>query len=357
MTVDYIIIGQGLSGTFLSWTLINAGKTVIVIDEDRQNTATKVASGIINPVTGRRIVRTWCIEELLPFALDDYTRLGNELNADLLTVTSLLDFHTTLQMKEAFEKRLPDEKEYLHLPENPGDWTRHFNSYFGLGQVAPCILIDLHTMLAKWRNSLKQHNFLLEEKFSWEHASITPGAVTYKDIKAEKIFCCEGVEGFSNPYFKNLPYSHMKGEVLVASIPGLPRTHIYKCGLSIVPWQDDLFWVGSSYEWKFENLLPTDAFRKRTEALLQQFLKLPYTIVDHFAADRPSNMERRPFVGLHPHHPSVGILNGMGTKGCSLAPFFAKQLTDHLVSRSPIYADADVKRFDKVFARDIKTLD
>jgi hypothetical protein len=41
---------------------------VIVIDESNPFTATKAASGVINPVTGRRIVRTWRIEELLPFA-------------------------------------------------------------------------------------------------------------------------------------------------------------------------------------------------------------------------------------------------------------------------------------------------
>ncbi len=50
-------------------------------------------------------------------------------------------------------------------------------------------------------------------------------------------------------------------------------------------------------------------------------------------------------------HPSVGILNGMGTKGCSLAPYFAKQLTDHLVYQIPVAKDADIKRFEKILTR------
>ena len=84
---------------------------------------------------------------------------------------------------------------------------------------------------------------------------------------------------------------------------------------------------------------------------LNFWLKVPFEIVDHVASVRPANMERRPFVGLHPKFSAVGILNGMGTKGCSLAPFFAKQLADHLTEGKPIYADADVKRFEKILAR------
>ncbi len=88
-------------------------------------------------------------------------------------------------------------------------------------------------------------------------------------------------------------------------------------------------------------------------AQLKYWLKIPFEIADHLASVRPANMERRPFVGLHPKYSSVAILNGMGTKGCSLAPFFARQLTDNLTEGKPIYADADVKRFEKILAREM----
>jgi len=58
MEFDYIILGQGICGTFLSWNLIKAGKKILVIDEPQKFSSTKVASGIINPVTGRRVVTT-----------------------------------------------------------------------------------------------------------------------------------------------------------------------------------------------------------------------------------------------------------------------------------------------------------
>ena len=349
--LDFIIVGQGLCGTLLSRSLINAGKKVMVIDEDKSFTATKVASGVINPVTGRRIVRTWKIEELLPYAIKAYTDFGTELNEDLISQCNMLDFFPSLQMKEAFEKRLPTETDYLHQPKDSGYWKTFFNFHFGVGEIAPCLLVDLERMLTGWRKKLSAENILLNEEFKWGDCKVELDHVTYKNITAGKVICCEGVAGFDNPYFKNLPYSRMKGEVIIASIPDLPRGNIYKQGINIVPWKDDLFWIGSTYEWDFKDVLPTPAWRKKVEEHLKYWLKLPFEIVDHLASERPANLERRPFVGLHPQHLSVGVFNGMGAKGCALAPFFAEQFSNYLIHQTPIYPEADVQRFEKALAR------
>ena len=87
------------------------------------------------------------------------------------------------------------------------------------------------------------------------------------------------------------------------------------------------------------------------EGWLNYNLKLPYTILEHFAAIRPATLERRPFIGFHPLYPQIGILNGMGTKGCSLAPFFAKQLVNKLTGAGNINPLADINRFEKIIRR------
>jgi hypothetical protein len=56
-------------------------------------------------------------------------------------------------------------------------------------------------------------------------------------------------------------------------------------------------------------------------------------------------------VGLHPVHTNIGILNGMGTKGCSLAPYFARQLVEHLLYQHSITGEADIKRFSRILSR------
>jgi hypothetical protein len=58
-------------------------------------------------------------------------------------------------------------------------------------------------------------------------------------------------------------------------------------------------------------------------------------------------------VGFHPLHPQIGILNGMGAKGCSLAPYFANEITNFLTQKKPINSLADVQRFSKILQRNI----
>jgi hypothetical protein len=38
----------------------------------------------------------------------------------------------------------------------------------------------------------------------------------------------------------------------------------------------------------------------------------------------------------------------MGTKGCSLAPYFSKQLIDYLQNEKAIHPEADIKRFEQI---------
>ena len=72
MQVDYLIIGQGISGSMLSWFLFKEGKTFFIIDDNSEKASSKVAAGVINPVTGRRYAYTWMIDEIMPFAVQSY---------------------------------------------------------------------------------------------------------------------------------------------------------------------------------------------------------------------------------------------------------------------------------------------
>src|SRR5215831_8439198 len=103
--MDYIIIGQGICGTFLSWNLSKAGKKILVIDEPQKFSSTKAASGIINPVTGRRVVTTWMIDELLSFAWNAYTEIGNNIGETLIEQKNTIAFAPSVQMLQTYEKR------------------------------------------------------------------------------------------------------------------------------------------------------------------------------------------------------------------------------------------------------------
>jgi glycine/D-amino acid oxidase-like deaminating enzyme len=370
---DILIIGQGICGTVLSLELEQAGVAHLLIDEQRPDTASRAAAGLINPVTGRRIVRTWLIDELLPVAEAAYRQIGHLLGQPFMTQAKVVDFFPTPQMRIAFLQRYAEEPEFLQLPADEHRWEAFFRYDLGFGIISPCQLVDLPGLLRAARQRMIRDGRLLEERFEAADLEIGHG-VRYRGISAQKLIFCDGVAGFESAYFSKLPFAPNKGEALIVDIPELRAAGgvtdtaggadpaggaadtaggatVFKKGISLAPWQNGLFWVGSSYEWSFEDSAPTEAFRKRTERLLGEWLQCPFRTVAHIASVRPATLERRPFVGFHPLYPAVGILNGMGTKGCSLAPYFARQLVQHITEGTALRPDADVRRFSKVLSR------
>lgn len=345
---DHIIIGQGICGTFLSYYLLKAGKHVLIIDEVNTSSASRVASGVINPVTGRSVVTTWLAETLLPFSEHAYKEIGNLIASNVLLDAKVVAFTSTEQMQNAFEKRLNEENSYIQ-ESNEDSYDAFFLLTNKAFYIEPSYVIDLHALLDGWRNHALSKDFLLNEHFDEAQLSVGANGVRYKEYEAKNIIYCNGISSFSSTYWKQLPYALNKGQALIIKTE-LPRTRVYKFGaMSLVPWDNDSWWVGSSYENNFETESPTEPFREQAEMQLKAILKNPFTVVDHIAGIRPAVIvERRPFAGFHPHHPNIGILNGMGTKGCSLAPYFAAQFCEHILHGIPIEPSADVARFKRI---------
>jgi glycine/D-amino acid oxidase-like deaminating enzyme len=357
MQVECLIIGQGISGTFLSYYLYKEKRSFIVIDNNDANSPSRIAAGIINPVTGRRMVTVWMADEILPFAWKAYQEIGNDLDITAISQKNIIDFFPNPFMRENFLKRLSEGNEYIQPVTDEERYRQYFNYDFGCGEIRPVYAAHLEILLPAWRNKLSQEKLLLGENFDKERLLITDHSVKWsgrdgQTIKADKVIFCDGAGGFDNPWFKQLPFAPNKGEALIVEIAGMPVNNIYKKTMVLVPLETNgLFWIGSNYLWDFENTDPTPEFRAGAEAAIKEWLKIPFKIIEHRAGIRPATLERRPFVGMHPHYPAIGILNGMGTKGCSLAPFFAKQLIRRLLSGESITAEADVSRFQRILSR------
>ena len=321
------------------------------MDDAKPNAPSRVAAGIINPVTGRRIVRTWMVEELLPFVWDFYTQFGAELNTKAISEKKIVDFFPSPQMKIAFEERLNEGESFLQKPVDENSFAHHFNYSFGYGMVSPSYTVQLENILPVWRSKLIRQDQLIEEEFDISQLQTDKNLVRYQNITAQKIIFCDGVQSSKNPFFNKLPFAPNKGEMLIVEIPGLSKDLLYKKGMTLSPLTSpDLFWLGSNYLWEYKDEQPSTGFYKQAVQLLRSWIKLPFKILEHKVSLRPATIERRPFVGFHPKYPSVGIVNGMGTKGCSLAPYFAKELVDHIIHNKPILPEADIYRFKKILS-------
>ncbi|MCU7549334.1 FAD-dependent oxidoreductase [Chitinophagaceae bacterium LB-8] len=352
MQVDILIIGQGICGTMLSWNLFKEGKSFLIVDNNLPAAPSKVAAGVINPVTGRRYSYSWMIDTLMPFAHESYAEIGNFLDQKISFEKSIIDFFPSAQMRDAFVTRMTENDTYLHTYPDQNQFNQYFNYEFGCGKIQPAYTTDLQTLLSSWRSYLTNRNLLLEEDFKAENLSFQTDSVSYNHITAEKIIFCDGIHSMNYSWFKGLPFAPSKGEAILIESKELTNQHIFKKSMAIVPlFSEDLFWVGSSYEWDYSHPNPTNEFLEKTKFHLDTWLKVPYKIVDHKAALRPSTLERRPFVGFHPQNPMIGILNGMGTKGASLTPYFAQQLAQHIVNGVPITPEADINRFQRILSK------
>ena len=80
MHVDFIIIGQGISGTCLAFELIKQKKTFIVIDEFQPTSASQVALGIYNPIILKWFTKPWLVDEQINYFNIFYNEINNFLN-------------------------------------------------------------------------------------------------------------------------------------------------------------------------------------------------------------------------------------------------------------------------------------
>ncbi len=349
--VDYLIIGQGLCGSWLSYYLLRDGATVVVADGGTGASASASASGIINPITGKRLARQWMADAIEPFVQNAYDGLGSMLGEQLTATMPIHNFFSNAEEAAFFAQKADSTHGDLLSYGNAVEGAAYFSHNYGSGSIYPATLVNLRAMLDGWRRRLKSLGALLEASVSIQDCVLEDG-VRCGNVHAKAVIDCRGAATAESPYFNRLPFALNKGEAVTASIAGLPRGAIYKFNqLSIVPWSGDGFWIGSSYDWDPRDVLPTDYFRDRVARTLNGWLRLPYTLHEHFAAIRPATVTRDAFVGMHPAYPQVGILNGMGSKGCSLAPFLAHNLAKHLLQGEPLLPQVDIARYARTLSR------
>src|SRR6185369_9378853 len=130
-----LIIGQGISGTFLSWYLQKENKNFVVIDKANPQSPSRMSAGIINPITGRRLVKVWMADELLPFAWKAYNELGQDCGADAISKKNLIDFFPNPHQREVFLDRIGQHDEHLHSFPEQNQFNEFFNYDLGCGEI------------------------------------------------------------------------------------------------------------------------------------------------------------------------------------------------------------------------------
>ena len=342
--VDFLIVGQGLAGSILAYQLIQKGKTVLLIDEGSGNTASRQATGLINPITGRRFVKTWLIDELFPFAQNFYTKINREFGIKCFQQTAVWKVLQNPEQTNDFHIRLKEEAYQAYLQEELTHPAKTFTAPYGCAVIEPVLQIDINVLQDGFSNYFKQHACLKNEDFRHEELQILEGQFQYGDIQAQQLIFAEGYKIKDNPYFNYLPYTHSKGEALVIKSKELQLDKVLNSKITFTPLGEDTYYVGATYDWSDNKQKPTLAKRAYILAGIEASTDANFEILEQKVGIRPTVKDRRPLIGEHPAHKGMYIFNGMGTKGLSLGPYFAKELINHILDKKAIHPEVDIKR-------------
>ena len=344
--VDYILVGQGIAGSMLAYFLFKKGKNIIVIDKYNPNASSNIAAGVVNPVTGRKMVTTWMIDEVLPFAKETYKKLEQELNISFFYETEIYKIFSSEEDKEIWERKSKESEYQQYLGETISFEENSIKAPFGAGIIKQCCWMDVPKFTSTYRTLLLQKNILWEEEFEFSQLELSDG-ISYKNIRADRIIFCEGYRAHLNPFFKWIPFALAKGEYLLIHAESLKTDKILSRNIFVIPKGNDLYNTGSTFIWDDVEETVTDAGRKEIVDKLNKMISVDYTIADEKAGIRPAMPDRRPVLGKHPNYRNMYIFNGMGTKGVSLSPYFASYFADCLDDDSEIFREISVKRFER----------
>ncbi|MDH5328239.1 MAG: FAD-binding oxidoreductase [Gammaproteobacteria bacterium] len=359
--VDILIIGQGLAGSLLAWTLLKSGQRLHIVDDVHPNAASRVAAGLINPVTGQRLVKTWYLEQCYPFALDFYRDMEREFSRPFFFQRDLIQLFQSQQQQQQWLKRQqspgydswcgqkmgPEDKELSHLQQDFGAYRQTRSGF-----------VDISALLQCYRQYFNDKGCLTTGQFDYSQLQL-PGrdtiqssaSVQWNGLRAQRVVFCEGYRVVRNPWFCGVGMRPVKGEILTLESTALLSREIINRGKWLLPLSEQRYRCGATYNHNCDLTpegVPADpgAQTELTDALQSMFVTIPdYQVTALQVGVRPASVDRRPLLGPHPEFPYLHLFNGFGSKGSLMLPYFARVMSDFLIGKTPLPALVNVGRF------------
>ncbi len=340
--LDFVVVGQGLAGTLLALELERRGRRVLVADDGWRTAASRVAAGVLNPVTGMRIVKTLGADDLLPAAKRVYSALGERFGETFFREVPFYRFYSSEHEREIKAKRVADPEYAGWISEDVpagtlcgGALADRLGGFF----VHRAGWLDIPKLLDCARAEWRSRGVLLEENFDYGDVEISRAGTRWRgrDVRGGIIFC-EGFRVRENPWFSHLKWQPAKGEFVELELAGTEnfQSQILKGNVVAIPLGGARWRVGTNYDRETLDTVPTPEVAERLRrAFSAMFVKLPSAeavpqLVAHRAGVRPAVQGALPKVGAHEKFPKLFLFNGFGSKGVTWIPLYAERFAEKL---------------------------
>ena len=325
MPADILIVGQGIAGSMLAWECERAGFSFEVVDEGDGSCASRVSAGMINPVTGKRFVKSASFEGRRLLAREAYESLSAELGIPLWRDMRVRRLFRDDQERGNFEAKL--------ARGDFGDSVREWDELGFWCEGAACV--DTRHLLPALRARLAAQG-----RFRRERAEITASVSRHA-----LVVDCTGRHIQRNPLFSWVPWRLTKGELLTVCADGLRGNVIINNGQWVLPIGEGRACVGATHEPNFTSEEPSQSARSTLEAAAGLLIKAHFAVTGHESGVRVGTLDKEPVSGRHPRWPALGMLSGLGNKGILSAPTLARQWMNHMSEGVPFEPSLAAERF------------
>ena len=327
-----------------------AGQSFRLVGSSQIPGAAKVAAGVINPVTGRWMTKSWRFDDFAPEAARFYAEVGYRFSKRLYHPLPAVRFCLNAEdVKRAKRRsRNPRYGNVLGAYEEPESNRTIFNNSHGTFRIQEVAYVDLPLFIETLRAYFQAGGRYQDQVFAHSRLEKTETGWSYAGHGYDRVVFCEGAALKENPLFRNLPLKPAKGETLLCRSDGFElKKELTHHGKWLLPYPDGSFRIGATYD---ESDLSPDPTEAAKDELSEAFHAMtrgahPLDVLDQPAGIRPSTSDARPFLGAHPTAPELYVFNGLGSKGASLAPTLSRELLDFISGEKALDPETDISRF------------
>ena len=313
------LVGFGIAGACIA---ANAplGVDLVVFDVAGPRCSSRVATGLVNPIVLKRRRVVWRAAEALEVALGTYPselRSSGSIYEVLRTVQELNDWQA-LGDHPALGAYLGE----VH-PVPAGVQG------VGLGEVRGSFRLNVIGFLEHMRARVTLRHETVERLEPQGDGSWTINGTHHFD----RVLLAEGYQArWAEHFWGPLGFARTWGQGLRVAVEANPSVMLHRSHF-VLPDGDGLHQLGASFGWGIEHgdQDPPEANASQAEELLnsaREWVDGGIEVRAQWTGIRPNTQDRRPRWGWHPEHPTLGMLNGLGSRGTLHAPLLAQELWD-----------------------------
>lgn len=305
----------------------------MVIDNHHHASSSRVAAGIINPITGKKLIVSENFDAFYSSAVELYTGMGKEINAEVFQTIPQKRLIIDQAQFNLVQERLKQKEYQAYIAE---DKTENIETKFTPVKILQSAIVNTNLLLDNTKTWLQKGSSFMGTKIDYESISNTKKYFNVGDIAARNIIFCEGYQAINNPWLKDLPFKLAKGEILTIAHQQKNLDGMLNWGKWLVPRNDRQAKLGSNFVWDDLSLEPTPSTQASLLESMHQHTTINGEVVKSEVGIRPSTLRREPFVGALSNFENAFCFNGFGSKGCLQIPYYADLLCDYLLEGKPL---------------------